>query len=277
MSIAFKKKIERMEMFLSTPCFRKIFPSMATTRKYPTVDIKKLYGKAAARCSFADCRKELIIEDGVSKEKSQIGNIAHIIAHSSEGPRGDSLFPTEKLDCYENWILLCPSCHKKVDDMPLAFGVDRLKEIKNEHENWVLDRLSESISKITFAELEIAAKAISKNSNNHDSDFRVISPEEKIQKNNLIEARILITMGLSLGYEVERFLANMAVIDQDYPERLKNGFKSKYLELKKSCTGDALFFSMQEFATEGLNKENHKAASIAILVYLFHICEIFEK
>jgi uncharacterized protein YydD (DUF2326 family) len=30
------------------------------TRKYPSADVKILYGLAAARCAFPDCREELV-------------------------------------------------------------------------------------------------------------------------------------------------------------------------------------------------------------------------
>src|SRR5690606_32026855 len=129
-------------------------------------------------------------------------------------------------------------------------------------------------------ELEIAAKALAsgKHSSNGDS-FEVIPPEEKINKNGLSDTvRSDIAMGLSKSYEVERFLANMATnVDEDFPERLKSGFKEKYLELKATLSGDELFASMLEFAQAGQKGFRQQAAGLAILSHLFHLCEVFEK
>ena len=70
---------------------------MVKTRKYPQNHIKILYGLAAGRCAFPDCRKPLIL-DATSDQIQQIGEIAHIVAHSPSGPRADALYPKEKLD-----------------------------------------------------------------------------------------------------------------------------------------------------------------------------------
>lgn len=84
-------------------------------------------------------------------------------------------------------------------------------------------------------------------------------------------------MGLSRSPEVEKFLANMAQLDSEFPERLKNGFKQKYLALNKDSSGDELFMDMLEFANSGRSDFKQQAAGLAILTHLFHICEIFEK
>lgn len=67
------------------------------------------------------------------------------------------------------------------------------------------------------------------------------------------------------------------VVDSDFPERLKHGFKQKYIELSKNISGDELFMDMLEFANSGGSDFKQQAAGLAILTHLFHICEIFEK
>jgi hypothetical protein len=49
-------------------------------------DIKLLWGRAANRCSFPECRMMLTTEG----DNSLIGENAHIVARSPDGPRGDS-------------------------------------------------------------------------------------------------------------------------------------------------------------------------------------------
>lgn len=252
---------------------------MAENRKYPQLDLKVLYSKAAGRCAFPTCRKFLILEATPSNKAKQIGKIAHLVAHSPAGPRADANYPQDKLDSYANWILLCPTCHDIIDIQPENYPTEALLKIKQEHELWVEEQLDVEMSNVSFAELELAAKALSTGKFSELTDFHVIPPELKITKNNLTQvSRAYITMGLSRSSEVERFLARMAqVIDTDFPERLKSGFKQKYLELSKSSSGDELFMDMLEFAYSGRSDFKQQAASLAILSHLFHLCEIFEK
>ena len=251
---------------------------MSNSRKYPQADIKILYAKAGGRCSFSSCRKDVVLESTHKEKKKQIGKIAHIVAHSSNGPRANSGFPHDKLDTYDNWILLCPTCHDTVDAQESKYTVDSLLEIKAEHEAWVADQLDQGMSSVSFAELEIAAKAIASGKHSNASDFQVIPPGEKISKNGLTEfSRSYIAMGLSRSAEVGRFLSSMDQIDDGYPEKLKSGFRQKYMELKQASNGDELFMAMLEFAQAGQTSFAQKAASLAILSHLFHLCEVFEK
>lgn len=245
-------------------------------RKYPVADVKILYARAAGRCAFAKCRKNVILPDISGDKSRQIGKIAHIIAHSDNGPRADKSYPSDKLDSYDNWILLCPSCHELIDTQPFLYTSENLRKIKQLHEKWVEEGLDQA--NVTFAELEIAAKAIASGQHYDSNGFLVISPEEKIKKNNLTTPSIrYITMGLSRGPEVENFLEKMAHIDCSFPERLKDSFKHKYIELRQISSGDELFMNMYLFATAGLENMPEEAAGLAILVHLFHLCEIFEK
>ncbi|MGR9000003.1 MAG: HNH endonuclease [Gammaproteobacteria bacterium] len=251
---------------------------MNSPRKYPQADIKILYAKAAGRCSFETCRKDIVLEAESNDKTKQIGKIAHIVAHSSDGPRANPNYPKDKLDSYENWILLCPTCHDTIDAQESKYTVEGLIKIKTDHETWVTGQLDQGLSDITFAELEIAAKAIASGKHSNNGDFQVIPPEQKITKNGLTEvSRSYIAMGLSRSFEVGRFLVSMTQLDDQYPERLKSGFRQKYMELKKSICGDELFMAMLEFSQVGHTDFKQQAASLAILSHLFHLCEVFEK
>ena len=81
-----------------------------------------------------DCRVEL---SPSGEQPFILGEAAHIIAKRPDGPRGDASVPVEKLDAYENLILLCPTQHAVVDKNPRAYSVEELRRIKHEHEEWV--------------------------------------------------------------------------------------------------------------------------------------------
>ncbi|WP_209121170.1 hypothetical protein [Alkalihalobacillus sp. BA299] len=102
---------------------------------------KMLWGKAANRCAFSTCRRELVMDETETDDPSIIGEECHIVAREDDGPRGDADFPKEQRDLYGNLLLLCNIHHKVIDDQEKAYSVDKLKEIKKEHEEWVRNSL----------------------------------------------------------------------------------------------------------------------------------------
>ncbi len=116
----------------------KIFPVAVSLKTH-----KMLWGRAASRCSVADCRRLLYREATESDSESLIGEACHIVAASPQGPRGDPLLPDDQMDEYQNLILLCAVHHKVVDDQPGKYSVQYLKEIKKSHEDWVMQSLSD--------------------------------------------------------------------------------------------------------------------------------------
>lgn len=95
-------------------------------------DIKKLFSLSAGICNI--CKKQLI------ENNTQIAEMAHIIAKSSSGARG-SIFNINN-NSYNNLILLCPNCHTKVDKYPDEYPVQKLINLKKEHENFIHSRLN---------------------------------------------------------------------------------------------------------------------------------------
>jgi hypothetical protein len=72
-----------------------------------------------------------------------VGDEAHIVARSPDGPRGGQLDPAA-LDEYDNLILVCKTHHKVVDDQHETFTADFLRTLKRVPEQWVRDRLEET-------------------------------------------------------------------------------------------------------------------------------------
>ena len=105
-------------------------------------DIKLLWGRAASRCAFPDCRVQLTQDSANSSRDIAIGEQAHIVAKEKGGPRGESVLSIEERDLYSNLILLCPTHHKMIDKKPEDFPVERLHHIKINHELWVQEKLS---------------------------------------------------------------------------------------------------------------------------------------
>ncbi len=206
--------------------------------------------------------------------------MAHIVAYSPNGPRADASYPAEKLNSYDNLILLCGTHHGLIDSLAGDYPVERLRQMKADHEVWVQKSLKEQISHIGFAELEVAIKAImSPESMKVNDSFEVTPPGEKISKNNLTaSSHNLIVQGLSLSDKVQEYIKRQSKLDEGYPERLTKGFRDEYDKLvQDGLGGDALFDSMVAFSSGGSQDFKRRAAGLAILSHLFLLCEIFER
>jgi hypothetical protein len=91
---------------------------------------KALWVRAGGRCSI--CQQQLVTDaEAADDEPSVFGEECHIVARSPGGPRAGQI---EDPDGYRNLILLCRKHHKQVDDQPAHFTVERLRQIKRDHE-----------------------------------------------------------------------------------------------------------------------------------------------
>lgn len=252
---------------------------MSDARKYPVSDVKLLWGLAAARCCFPACHVECVEQATEQDQSVVLGKIAHIVAHSEEGPRADPSFPIERRDRYENWVLLCGRHHDVVDGQPNTYTVADLRHWKTKHEDWVRESLSAEIPSVSFAELEIVTKGIIAAPLPEDLSFTLTAPREKLNRNGLTErVSLYVTIGFSKVREVADFVNFAGQLYPDFAEQLKAGFVTKYNELKgQGIEGDALFEALHQFASGGSHEFRRQAAGLAVLMYLFEICEVFER
>jgi hypothetical protein len=98
-------------------------------------DAQKLWGRAGGRCSICHRALSLVSVEGV------LGEMAHIVARSPDGPRGDAALLPAQRDAYGNLILLCPNHHTEIDHDPATWPVGRLLLEKGAHESWVQDQI----------------------------------------------------------------------------------------------------------------------------------------
>jgi len=88
---------------------------------------------AGGRCEFAGCN-DFLFEHHLTLRGGVFGQNAHIIAFSEDGPRAAAESNTEAVHAIGNLLLLCPKCHKYVDDEPSQFPTEVLREYKRVHE-----------------------------------------------------------------------------------------------------------------------------------------------
>jgi hypothetical protein len=96
--------------------------------------LKILWSRASGRCSFPLCNTLLIQEGTENDAPAIIGEMAHIVARTADGPRGKEPFRGTDRDSLENLLLLCPVHHTIIDQQPQTYTVQVLTQMKNQHE-----------------------------------------------------------------------------------------------------------------------------------------------
>jgi hypothetical protein len=94
-----------------------------------------LWARAAGRCEYRGCNKALIGDLVAGRQDPLFGFIAHIVADSPEGPRGDAERSPRLARDIENLMLMCATHHKLIDvDGVTDHPEDILLNMKAEHE-----------------------------------------------------------------------------------------------------------------------------------------------
>lgn len=108
---------------------------MAKTR-IPSKTQIELWARAAGRCEYRGCNHDLVGDLIAGREDGTFGFIAHIVADSPDGPRGDAVRSPQLARDIKNLMLLCATHHKGVDVDYLASHPEAvLLAMKAEHED----------------------------------------------------------------------------------------------------------------------------------------------
>lgn len=245
------------------------------TAKIPVSEERILRIKSRGCCAM--CRRDLV--GGRPGAESNLSEIAHIRGVAGGSARHDPSMNPDDVNKHSNLILLCPVCHKIVDDDPAAYTTDRLEKIKLDHEKWARRQLVRHSRITSFAELEVVAKWLTTASPaGAKTDYAVTPPLEKIRKNGLSEAaRLWIEIGMSKSHLVGRYLE--AQPDPSFGERLRDGFLAIYRDLRADeyLDSDSVFFNMLAMGWDVQRTWDLTPAVLAVTVYLFEKCEVFEK
>jgi len=96
---------------------------------YSDLTIKRLFVRSQNLCAMPQCNSPILIGDTV------VGEICHIRARRKNGPRFDLSITLKQRNDFSNLILLCGTCHKRVDASPAIFTAELLTDIKTIHES----------------------------------------------------------------------------------------------------------------------------------------------
>jgi hypothetical protein len=95
----------------------------------PTV--KRLFAVSGNFCAFPKCSTPLVDP----KSGSIVGEICHIKGEKAGAARYDAAQTNEQRHGFDNLVLLCNVHHKIVDDDDTAYTVERLLQMKQQHES----------------------------------------------------------------------------------------------------------------------------------------------
>lgn len=87
-----------------------------------------LFAVSRNKCAFPGCIQQIVDDDAV------IGQLCHIRGASPGGPRYDASQTPLEREAFENFLLLCPTHHVKIDADEEKYPIERLSEMKWRHE-----------------------------------------------------------------------------------------------------------------------------------------------
>ena len=248
-------------------------------RAITAADRALLWSRSGGMCCFPNCNQQCVQEASDEDPSAIIGQIAHIEAKSDSGPRANPFLAYQQRDAYSNLILLCPTHHRIVDALESTYTVDTIQGWKKDGERAYSEFLAEKMETVTFAELETITQALVNCGTTPSTSITVIPPRDKMVRNGLTgQTERLINIGLLQSKQVQEFVETMSGLDSSFVGRLTSGFVSEYQRRRRDgLEGDSLFESMRLFSAQQRTGILYQCAGLAVLVYLFERCDVFEQ
>lgn len=249
------------------------------SRYYTPADLALLWSRSGGLCGFPECTVICVQPANDNDRSASIGEIAHIEALSDSGPRANPSLPHQDRNLYDNLILLCANHHTLVDAQPNTYTVETLRTWKAAQEARHSDFLAQTMPNITFAELEAITNVLVNGEPFPPSPISVIPLQDKIARNGLTEqSSRLFNIGLQQVQQVKLFVETTGSRDRTFVMRLTSRFIGEYQrQTQTGLQGDALFAAMLRFSAQGRTELIYQCAGLAVLVYLFERCEVFER
>jgi hypothetical protein len=113
----------------------KMGAKQAPTLNIADPQVLELWVRAGGMCEFHGCN-DYLLQDRLTTNRAKLADIAHIVARSIDGPRGDDPLPILQRNRIENIFLACTKHHRLIDNKNLVnkFPKELLLRYKQEHE-----------------------------------------------------------------------------------------------------------------------------------------------
>lgn len=128
---------------------------MAVLRPTPST-VKTLFALSGNRCSYRGCEQVLTDPSWGAVNC----DVAHIAGEASRAQRFDPTMSDADRRAFDNLMLLCPSCHRRIDSLqPDEHPVGLLREMKRQHESRVepIEAWAEGIDVERFVRMALAS------------------------------------------------------------------------------------------------------------------------
>jgi hypothetical protein len=250
-----------------------------TRKAMSAPDQRRLWVYAHGLCNNPDCRRLLIIEPTDQDSATTTGYAAHMVAHSLDGPRGEGGMQIEDRETYENMILLCGDCHRKIDGQPNTHPVEMLQAWKDGHETWVAECIQRGMTAIEFKDLEEVTNLFARQTPSGSSPTVAPDIAAKIKKNRLTEKSVkYLSMGVAGSSVAGSFIHDLERTRPGIGQRVRAGFLVHYNQgILDQLHPDDIFMSLMGVASNHSADFDRQAAGLAVLGYLFTTCEVFES
>lgn len=103
-------------------------------KNIPEKEMKALLADSGGVCAFPGCTQRFVEPGNALDEAAFLGEMAHIVGNSRQGPRGDFSMSDDDRDKHTNLLLLCGDHHKTIDSQPHTYSVSVLRRMKEDHE-----------------------------------------------------------------------------------------------------------------------------------------------
>lgn len=251
----------------------------------PKAQEKVVVSRSGNTCAYPGCGLLLTIAAVASGDQPKAtGKVAHICAASPGGPRYDENMTRPQRGSADNLIYLCGPHHDAVDTQLELHTVEFLREAKREHEARVARGVRAGLGEVTYAELSMVC-AVLAGATEPPTAVQVemaLPVQQKIQLNKLGPGAVdLITAGLSQAERVERFIAFQSDFTPGFGKTLAARCKSDYYSaVADGLHPDEVFDYLIQRAWDNAGPHDTpqlRAAALAVVAYLFEICEVFER
>ncbi len=267
-------------------CWLVVLWRMTTARRQrdpvPSSQEKVVITRSGNSCAYPSCGVELVAEGQHPSDLAKpVGKVAHICAASPGGPRYDPNMSTVERGSASNLMYLCGTHHDAIDSQLHHHTVEFLREAKRQHEAAVARAVRHALGEVSFQDLEVICRVLGSATEQLEVIDLPLQVEEKIRLNELgSDAADKIRAGLAQQQRVQNFIQFQSTLSRDFGPRLSARFKAEYYgAIADGLRGDELFDRLTSVAMENsgpVDSPRFQAAALAVVSYLFELCEVFE-
>jgi hypothetical protein len=243
---------------------------------------KVVIARSGNSCAYPACGVHLVAngQHPLDLDKA-VGKVAHICAASPGGPRYDAAMSVAERGAAANLMYLCGAHHDAIDSQLNHHSVAFLREAKRVHEAAVARAVRHALGEVTFEDLAVICSVLGAASEWPEAIDLPLEVERKIRLNELGETSAgQIRDGLAQQQRVQAFIEFQSTLNAEFGIRLSARFKAEYYgAVSEGLAGDELFDRLIAKAIEHagpVDSPKVQAAALAVVSYLFELCEIFE-